>query len=179
MSQAPLRKQSRWSLWIPLGKSPDSHGTRCRRPRVAGHITGGFTGGFLPDMNDVHVSLPLSLYIYIYIYTYVWSDIIWSIYVFLILKTSAHLPIGREKKTIDDWTVLDLAVAPWRFGCAISGVTNGTMAVVDGLVWENLHRKPMELLPWNELGFPVKIFPSSKSMMWGFPSSKPWFILHL
>ena len=102
MSQAPLRKQSRWSLWIPLGKSPDSHGTRCRRPRVAGHITGGFTGGFLPDMNDVHVSLPLSLYIYIYIYTHMCDLILFDLFMFFWYLRPQHISPSDGKKN-DRW----------------------------------------------------------------------------
>ena len=129
MSQAPLRKQSRWSLWIPLGKSPDSHGTRCRRPRVA-DITWFYRRFY--RIWTMYMSLSLShctsiLYIYIYyVYIYIYvcvCDLVFLIYLFMIffwyLSTSPHRT-GKKKRSMTE--PLDLCRGPLKiwlcdFGC--------------------------------------------------------------
>ena len=166
MSQAPLRKQSRWSLWIPLGKSPDSHGTRCRRPRVA-DITWFYRRFY--RIWTMYMSLSLShctsiyyiyiYYVYIYIYVCV-CDLVFLIYLFMIffwyLSTSPHRTGKKNDRWLNHWIS---AVAPWRFGCAISGVTNGTMAVVDGLVLGKSSPETHGVFTMKWIGFSGYFFP--------------------
>ena len=47
--------------------------------------------------------------------------------------------------------------------CLLTSMCKRTNSL-DWFCWENLHRKPMVKIPWNWLGFPVSIFPSSNSM---------------